>query len=199
MKKKVGLYGGTFNPVHFGHLNLAIELKEKQGLDEVWILPARLSPLRQQEKQVSAEHRFKMAELAFGEIPGFFIKNEELIREAPSYTIDTIRIFKNSYPEIAFFLLMGEDTLANLHKWKDWMEILQSVHLLIGTRNSQKNNTQFSDEFANAIKQACIVTSRMEISASNLRERLANKRYCGHLCPSKVLDYIYENQLYFEP
>ncbi len=188
-----GLFGGTFDPIHFGHLNLAIELKEKANLSEVWMVPANVSPFRAQELLVAAEKRLKMVELAVQEIPGFRVLDLEVKRSGPSYTIDTIKEILATGEDIA--LILGEDALAGFDRWKEHEEIARLVPLLVGSRQSSQRAT-YSTEVEAAIKKGTIHTSLMEISATVLRQRLKKKLYCGHLIPPKVLDYIYENQLY---
>ncbi|MFZ0566290.1 MAG: nicotinate (nicotinamide) nucleotide adenylyltransferase [Chlamydiales bacterium] len=201
--KKIGLYGGTFNPVHFGHINLAIELKEKKKLDEVWVIPAHLSPFSKEEPITSASHRFMMAKEAFSEIPNFKVLDIEIQRPAPSYTIDTVKeILEKDRGNSAFFLLMGDDTFLGLSDWKGSLEIVQHLSLLIGSRSGidikeKLLNLTLPEPMIAAIEEGIIKTSRIEISATVIRHRLKRKLYCGHLIPAKVLDYIYENQLYF--
>lgn len=192
-----GLYGGTFNPIHFGHLNLAIELKEKCNLDEVWVVPAHLSPLRMDEPFTPADHRKKMVELAIADIPGFRLLDLELRRPGPSFTIDTLKELLPKAGEIA--LLLADDALPDFHRWKDPEGIVRLVPLLIGSRLQElpKDGYRFSSEVARAVEKGRVTTSRMEISATVIRERIKKKLYCGHLLPPKVLDYIYENQLYY--
>src|SRR5262249_44608705 len=107
-KKKIGLLGGTFDPFHFGHLNLAIEMKEKQGLDQVWFCPARLSPFKLQEQATDGQHRLKMIQLAIEGLPFFQALDLELLREGPSYTIDTILELQRREGEgVQFYLILG--------------------------------------------------------------------------------------------
>lgn len=200
-KKRVGLYGGTFNPIHFGHLNLAITLKEKQDLSEIWFIPTHVTPLRAQTPSLSPHHRLKMLELALEEIPGFEICEEELNRPPPSYTVDTVKEILKKYPSFDFFLLFGEDSLLRFREWKDPLEIVKLVPLFIGSRRNielvkRLPSLGFREEIGAAIRKGMVETPQIEISATQTRERLKKRLYCGHLMPAKVLDYIYENQLY---
>ncbi len=188
-----GLFGGTFNPIHFGHINLAIELKEKANLSEIWMVPAHISPFRTQEPLVVAEKRLTMVELAVQEIPGFRVLDLEVKRSGPSYTIDTIKEILSTGEEIV--LILGEDALTGFDRWKEYEEIIRQVPLVVGSRQGSQRAT-FPPEVESAIKKGTTPTSLMEISATALRQRLKKRLYCGHLMPSKVLDYIYENQLY---
>jgi nicotinate-nucleotide adenylyltransferase len=198
---KTGLLGGTFNPVHFGHINLAIELMEKNKLDEIWFIPTLISPLRSHEELVSSDHRKRMLELAVQGIPGFDISTIELDRSPPSYTIDTVKNVMADYPCRNFFMLFGEDTLIRFQEWKDPLEIVRRIPLLIGSRLHSHLLKRLpamglTEEIASAIEKGIMVTKQLEISATEIRDRLKRKLYCGHFLPGKVLDYIYENQLY---
>lgn len=204
VKKRIGLFGGTFNPIHFGHINLALELKERRELDEVWFIPARLSPLRPQEEAPSPDHRLKMVQLALEDLSGFKVCSLELDRPPPSYTIDTVKEIISLYPQETFYLLLGEDTLLRFREWKDPLEIIQHLPLLIASRHhSNLLKSLFtlglSNEMISAIREGMVPTRQLEISATEIRERIKKKLYCNHLLHGKVLDYIYANQLYFNP
>jgi nicotinate-nucleotide adenylyltransferase len=201
MTKCIGLFGGTFNPLHVGHLNLALELREKKELDEVWFIPSLLSPFRQHESLLSSDHRLKILEIALQDIPFFKICNLELMRPAPSYTIDTIKQIKKLYPKEQFSLLFGEDSLMRFREWKEPLEIVRHVPLHIGSRHhsdllKRLPTLGLNEEIAAAIRKGLIPTRQMEISSTWVRERLKKRLFCAHLLPGKVLDYISENQLY---
>lgn len=196
----IGFYGGTFDPVHFGHLNLAIELMEAHRLSEVWFCPAEISPHRLNQKPISATHRLKMLELAIEDIPQFKLIDIESRRKGPSYTIDTLRDLteqekkKPSPQQIA--LLLGEDSLARFSQWRESEKIVEMVPLYIGSRSGDVKSWEGSFAIQKAIKKGLTRTKVMDISATEIRKRLARHLYCGHLLPAKVLDYIIENQLY---
>jgi len=199
----IGIFGGTFNPIHFGHLNLAIELKEKHSLTEVWVVPAQISPFRQDEPLISSHHRMQMVKRAIEGIPGFKLQDFEVKREGPSFTIDTIKYIFKHYPG-QYRLLLGEDSLLGFRDWKNASEIVDLIPLAIGCRRDVQLSLQLTKlglekKIESAIREGLTETTLMEISATMVRERLKNSLYCGHLIPSKVLDYIYENQLYFHP
>ena len=204
MKKSViGIYGGTFDPIHFGHLNLAVELMEKGGLDEVWFCPANLSPYKMEGSQVSAEHRVNMVEFAIGDIPQFKLLDMEVNRKGPSYTIDTIETLlalenQQENPR-EFRLLLGDDNIAGFFHWHRIEELVRLIPILIGCRHSIRHRLehQGSTTVYNAVTNGLVETSMMDISSTAIRERVGKNLYCGHLLPAKVLDYIYKNRLYF--
>lgn len=202
MHKKIGLLGGTFDPIHFGHINLAIELKEKRQLDEVWFIPAHVNPHKTDSMPASAEHRKNMLQLAIQGCPGFLINEIEMHRSPPSYTIDTIRALLaddvNTPQQRQYYLLMGEDALCNFAQWHQPEEIVRLVPLLIGSRFLEHPCDQLSDQplIREAVKKGWTKTHMMDISGTELRLRIAQGGYCGHLLPVSVLAYIRENQLY---
>lgn len=199
-KKKIGLYGGTFDPIHFGHLNLAIELKEKNNLDEVWFIPAALNPHKINVQTTSLEHRKAMIELSLQDISNFKVKNLEAER-SPSYTIDTLRFLLTNPERIAshqFFLLLGEDAIPGFFHWHQPEEIVKLVPLLIGSRSQESLKVDGKENplIMDAIRKGIVSTRVMDISATELRQRLKKRLYCGHLIPSEALKYIHEKKLY---
>lgn len=197
--KKLGFFGGTFDPIHFGHLNLAIQIQEAHQLDEVFFCPTSLSPHKLQEQPaVSKEHRLAMTHLAIAPIKSFTLIDWELDQEGPSYTIDTIHELKKKYPDDQIHLILGEDSLKGLSSWKEAETLLKLAPPLIGTRSIGKkwNLSAFSREVKEKILQGCTPIAVMDISSTVIRSRLLEEKYCGHLIPFKVLDYIYQNELY---
>ncbi len=194
--KKIGLYGGTFNPVHCGHLNLAFELMEKGGLDEVWWVPTYRSPLRMDDILAEPRLRYKMVELAVEEIPQFKVLDTEINMLQPAYTIDTVKEILEKHRDKQFYLLLADETIHSLMEWKDPLELVKLVPLLIGRRAGGKL-PHFPEEIEAAIKKGMLETSMLDISATKVRERIRKRLYTAHLIPTKVLDFIYVNQLYF--
>jgi nicotinate-nucleotide adenylyltransferase len=201
MAKRIGLYGGTFDPIHYGHINLALEIKEKCNLSEVWFIPASVSPLRKNES-VSSMHRYRMVSLGIESIIDFYTRQDEILREGISYTIDTVRSLLSLYPSDSFFLLLGEDVLFEFPLWREHQELIKLIPILIGCRHGSElkkkiSTLSFNPLLKEAILGGLVESDLMDISATRVRERLKKRLYCGHLVPPKVLDYIYENQLYF--
>ena len=186
-KKKLGFFGGTFDPIHFGHLNLALSLGEKKGLDQIFFSPAYLSPGKQTDQPIaSGKTRKEMVELALEGVPNCSCLDWELSSEGPSYTIEVVRYLVASYPEDSIYLILGEDALHGLSEWKEVDELLTLATPLIGGRPG--NDTKLKGK-----KEEIPI---MEISSTQIRQRMAEKKYCGHLVPTKVLDYIHTNRLY---
>ena len=202
--KKIGLYGGTFDPIHLGHMNLASELMKKKGLDEVWFIPAKINPHKSHLHVTSFEHRVRMLQLALQEIPQFKINQIEKDLPSPSYTIHTLQaIFdeakKKNY-EHEYYLLLGEDVIPSFPQWYRAGEIIKLIPLLIGTREGSLSLKEDKSEDFLAIKRAIeegmVATSIMDISSVNVRDRISSHLCCDHLVPIKVLDYALKNQLY---
>lgn len=193
--KKIGFFGGTFDPIHFGHINLALYMLETQGLDEIFVCPARFSPHKEDELPVAKEHRREMVRLAIEPLSRFKLIDLELDRAGPSYTIDTLRMLKTLFKNYEFRLILGEDVLHGLSRWKDVEEVLSLAPPLVGARPSQVSILNSS--IKNLISEGVVPAPIMEISSTDIRQRLKKGLFCGHLLPSKVLDYIYQNHVYY--
>jgi len=180
--KKIGVFGGTFDPVHFGHLNLAINIMEECVLDEVLFVPASVSPFKEDSPpKALAEHRKEMLRLAIGPIKQFQVLDWELKSGGPVFTIDTVRKLAKD-PSLQLHLILGEDHLASLHRWKEAEELVRLAPPLIGARGKSGEKT--------------IKIPSFDISSTQVRDRLSQKKYCGHLVPAAVLEYINKNKLY---
>lgn len=203
MPERIGLYGGTFNPIHCGHINLAVEMLEKHSLDKIYFSPAALSPFKKDCEPIASHHRLAMLKLAIEDISEFSIIENELQRPPPSFTIDTIEELlaaDNNKPadeQPQYFLILGEDALDGLHKWHRVEDIIAKVQLLIGARSCKEYLKCENLELQKAIENGMTITRLFDISSSEIRQRIQQKRICNHLLPRKVLDYIYRNRLYF--
>lgn len=168
--KKIGFFGGSFDPVHFGHLALAIYVLEMHHLDQILFCPAACSPFKEATPpRASGEQRLQMLELALHGIHEFQAIDNEVKRGGISYTIDTLRELKRS--DIQLRLILSEDTAKTLDKWKNAKDIVQIAPPLIGP------NT-------------------FPISSTEIRNRIKKNLYCGHLVPQRTLEYIKDSSLY---
>lgn len=203
VSKQIGILGGSFNPVHLGHLNLAIEILEAHKLDEIWFCPAATNPHKNHLPPIGSQHRLNMLHLATEHEPRFVVSNIEIHRSGLSYTIDTIHellaMQKDQENLVSFSLILGEDSAREFHNWHMPEEIVDLVPLLIGTRFDQEEKQPFqgSSKVIKAIKKGLTPIRNMEISSTDVRKRLLNKKYCYHLVPGKVMDYIDANHLYY--
>jgi nicotinate-nucleotide adenylyltransferase len=195
--KKIGFFGGTFDPIHFGHINLAIQLFEKHRLDEVLFCPAARSPFKEDRPPgASPGDRMAMAELAIADIGAFRICKIELERPGLSYTVDTLRALKERFdPAVHWYILLSGDTLAGFHRWKESEEIVRLATPIVGSRGGAQQKIPRSP-VRDALRKGLTETDQFEVSSTQIRDRLKKKLYCGHLLPAKVLDYIEKNNLY---
>jgi len=200
--KKIGLFGGSFDPVHFGHLHLALEMLEKHGLDQVIFAPANISPFKKQAPpHTGASDRLEMVRLAIEPVRHFSLVRWEIEREGPSYTIDTV---KKMYEEAdqkgeawKLHLILGEDALEGLPKWKDAEALVRLAPPLTGSRTGSAHSfSGYSKEMAAIVEEGITKIPILEISSTAIRDRLKKKMFCGHLVPGLVLDYIYSHSLY---
>lgn len=191
---KRGFLGGTFDPIHNGHLHLALEMCERYALDEVIFCPAGCSPHKENTPpSASKEHRAHMVELAIMQIPQFSLCRIEVEKEGPTYTIDTLREIKENNLRDVFHLIFAQDILPKFDEWKEVEALVALAPPLVGSRSCKLSF--FLPEISKQLEIAQIPL--MDISGTDLRERLRKRLYCRHLIPSNVLDYIYDNKLYF--
>ncbi|MBS0620026.1 MAG: nicotinate-nicotinamide nucleotide adenylyltransferase [Verrucomicrobia bacterium] len=177
-KKKIGVFGGSFDPIHNGHIHLALSLKELVGLDEVLFVPTTLSPFKSSKPPVaSAADRLEMVRQAIAPIGGFSVLDWEIRGPGPTYTIDTIRRLQEE-GRGELHLLMGDDLLPRLNEWKESAALQVLAPPLVGSRTGP------------------LQIPLLDISSTRVRERLSKKYYCGHLVPQAVLDYIQAHGLY---
>lgn len=196
--KRIGVFGGSFDPIHFGHLYLALTLYEKHELDEVLFVPATHNPLKEPDL-TSSYHRLEMLKLALEPLPQFKIDTIELDRSGPSFTIDTLRaLHVREKGKSELFLLLGADALHYLHLWKDYDELFSLATPLVLCRNHKAfpELPELSEEVKKILHKGWTEAPLLEISATNIRKRLKDSHFCGHLMPAKVLDYIQLHQLY---
>lgn len=190
----VGFFGGTFDPIHFGHINLAIQLYEKHHLDEVLFCPAWRSPLKKDRKPVaSPEQRLAMLQLALEEIPQFHAASHEVDLGRVSYTVDTLHdLLAQSRKAIAFRLILSEESAAHLDQWKDAQTLIELAPPLIGMRSL----SSLEGKWADGLRSFCTETKLFDISSTEIRHRLKRNLYCGHLVPHGVLKLIKMNGIY---
>ncbi len=187
-KRKIGIFGGSFDPVHLGHMNLAISIKESCQLDEIVFVPAKVSPFKGGLPPLaSSEHRLAMVKIAIAPIEEFEVIDWELRQNTPSFTIDTVRKLSQD-PSTQLHLILGDDQVPSFHLWKEADELMHLSPLIIGTRSPVDGKGQFPGQWVNI--------PLFDVSSTGIRERLFQKKYCGHLLPSSVLDYIYQHHLY---
>lgn len=197
--KKYGIFGGSFNPIHYGHLMICEYIKEEMGLDKVIFIPTGNPPHK--EIEVSAEDRYEMVRLAISPNPDFEISDIETTRVKMSYTVDTIRELKKIYREEKLYFLIGLDSLFQLKTWKKIGDLSQEIEFVVALRPGYIDKEEINKEidflrenFGTKIN--LIKTPLYEISSTDLRDRIHEGKSLRYLIPKKVLDYIEESGFY---
>ena len=188
---KVGIFGGTFDPIHHGHLITAQSVREIRELDKIIFVPSFISPHKKNINASSPEHRLDMIKLAIEGVDFFDYSDYEINKGGVSFTIDTIREFKKIYDDIEF--IIGYDNIFKFHTWKDPDEIMKLAKVLVLKRKSSRPHP-FEDKY---VEQAIFVQTRgIEISATDIRMRVKKGLPIHFLVPEKVKEYIYNFNLY---
>lgn len=186
--KKVGIFGGTFNPPHNGHLLMANEVLQSLQLAEIWFMPNQIPPHKQRRDIISAEHRFNMLQLAVNGNDAFRVESIELERSGPSFTYDTICLLKERHPDIQFYFIIGADMIEYLPKWYK-IDLLQNLVQFVGVkRPNYKTTTQY-----NVLE---VDVPQFDVSSSFIRRRLKEGKNIRYLLPDSVIQYIKEHRLY---
>lgn len=199
---RLGIFGGSFNPVHLAHLIIADRFVEQVGLERCYFVPAAHPPLKPPGayQLAPARDRLAMVEAAIGGHPRFVLDTCEVERGGISYTIDTVAYFRQRFPEAELFLLIGADQVLEFHLWHRWRELLQLVRLCIAPRPSVPRG-----QFRRRLSQLQVATPillevpLLEISSSDIRQRLARGLSVRYLVPEAVWHYIHERGLYAAP
>ncbi len=188
---KVGIFGGTFDPIHHGHLITAQSVREIRDLDKIIFIPSFISPHKADVNSASPEHRMNMLKLAVEEVDFFEVSDYEIIKEGISYTIDTLKEFKKKYDKLEF--IIGYDNIFKFHTWKNPDEIMKTTKILVLKRKSSLPPPH-EDKY---VKSALFVETRgIEISATDIREKVKQGMPIHYLVPEKVKEYIYSFNLY---
>jgi len=200
--KRIGVFGGSFDPVHYGHLILAEQSREQANLDTVLFVPAFHSPLKNDRPHATDDQRVAMLELAISGHPNFATSRIELDRQQVSYTIDTLRQISTENPDSELFLLIGADSLSDFHRWKKPAEICALANLLVINRpHSRPADFDSLQELLHqdqidSIRKNQIESPLIEISSTDIRDRVAAGRTIRHLLPRAVEKYIETSRLY---
>jgi len=184
--RKIGIYGGTFDPIHHGHLILAREAREMLGLEKVVFVPAPVSPLKD-SPVASAAIRLSMLQAAIEGEVGFAVDDCELQRPPPSYTIDTIEEIRRREGDVEIYNLIGEDNVAALGKWHRFAELEKLVRFVVLDRTARGTNHPYA-----------AVHRRIDISATEIRKRVASGRSIRYFVPRAVEEIIRRQKLYRE-
>ena len=213
MAKRVGLFGGTFNPVHLGHLRGAEEIREVFHLDEIIFVPSSIPPHKLTEGVIEASHRLEMVRLAVSGNPYFSVSDVEISRPGKSYSIETIRYFRERRQD-AFFFILGSDAFSDIETWKEFQNLFLFCHFIVMTRpGSEKElslpralvpNFQYASEEKAWVHVSGYMLylkeiSFLDISSTKVRELIKKGRSVRYLISPEVDTYIQEHSLYRRP
>jgi len=188
--KAVGIFGGTFDPIHLGHLICSQFIFEKRQLDKIIFVPCKISPHKTNVISAESKHRLEMLKLAISDIPYFEHSDFELNNDGISYSIDTIKYFKKKYNNLE--LIIGEDNFLKLDTWKEPDKLIELSKIIVLKRQlsgkSKKNKYEKSVVYLNS--------PLIEISATEIRRKVQNNQPINFLVTEQVRQYIYSNNLY---
>jgi len=185
MARRTGLFGGSFDPVHFGHLILARDAMEQLSLDRMVFIPAAISPHKLDDPPAPADARLEMLRESVKGEPGFEVDDCELRREGPSFTVDTVRGYRERFPDDELFYFIGDDNIAKLHTWREIDTLRRLARFVVMSREGGA----VPDEFLR-------VHRRLELSSTEVRNRVARGLSIRYLLPESACDVIYRRGLY---
>ena len=197
---RIGIYGGTFAPVHNGHVKAAEEFFRQMELDLLYIIPAAVPPHKQLDANDDPRHRLKMCELAFGDMERVFVSDIEIMRKGPSYTVDTLRALAGE--DRRLFLLMGTDMMLTLDRWRESEEIFRLCYPIYMRRENDPiiegrivaKNKEYLAKYGKIVRR--VPMEFVDISSTEVRDRVRAGESIEDAVPAAVAHYIKENGLY---
>lgn len=192
---RVGIFGGTFDPPHVGHLVVAQDAVEALELDRLFWVPARRSPFREPGESTGADVRARMVERAIAGHPAFRLWEGELERPEPSFTVDTVEAFAASFPEAELFLLMGSDQWRSFHRWRDPGRIITRATVCVLGRETGGTDTPTGED---GFPMTPVPSRRIDVSSTEVRQRVREGRSIRYLVPDPVREEIDRHGLYVE-
>lgn len=193
MNKQVGLFFGSFNPIHIGHLIIANHLVEHSTMDELWLVVTPQNPFKEKQSLLDNHLRLEMVNLAVEQYPKLRASNIEFQLPQPNYTVNTLAYLEEKYPNVSFALIMGEDNLKSLHKWKNYEHILAHYPIYVYPRISEG---EFPETLTQHPQIKRVAAPIIELSATFIREEIKARRNVHPLLPEKVWQYIDKTGLY---
>ena len=189
--KKTGLFFGSFNPIHVGHLIIANHMVEHTDLDEVWFVISPHNPLKKKSTLLADHHRYAMVNLAVEDNRKLWASNIEFGLSQPSYTVHTLAFLEEKYPEKEFVLIMGGDNLASLHRWKNYEHILENYSIMVYPRPGEK-----LPELVNHKHVQVVEAPLMQISSSFIRKSIKAGKSVEYILSDRVFKYLSEMHFY---
>ena len=202
MKKRLGILGGTFDPIHIGHLEIAKSIYEQLHLEKIIFIPAYIAPHKVGQDFAPAMDRYIMTKLAIDPYPYFTVSDMELKRSGVSYTYDTLVELHKIYPEHEFFFIIGADSVTGLHTWHRYQEMFE-LTTFVGAERPGYDNSAIVQAVKNLGKRAeekimLLDTPENSISSTSIREKIRKGESLNGLVPQAVEAYILEHKLYLE-
>jgi len=200
--RKAGILGGTFDPIHTGHLIMAENAREEAGLEQVLFVPARKPPHKLDQSICDVKHRLEMVRLATQNNPFFEVSEIESARPEASYSVDTVKQLKKANPGTEFYFIIGGDSLLELHTWREPERLVQLCEFVVAIRPEDDlerikgSGLGLSSEAVEKLTRHVITSNPIGISASQIRNRVAQGRSIKYLVPAEVEQYIKEHNLY---
>lgn len=197
---RIGIYGGSFSPIHNGHIRALKAFLDQMQLDFVYVIPTYIPPHKAASGVIDSKHRLKMCELALGGLDGVVVSDIEIARGGTSYTVDTLRALYNENNRL--FLLMGTDMMLTLDTWRSPAEIFKLCYPVYMRRESDKDNdaliikkiSEYTEKYGKVVRR--IVADPIEISSTEIRKKLVRGEDVSEYLPECVVSYIKENRLY---
>nr|WP_298654926.1 nicotinate (nicotinamide) nucleotide adenylyltransferase [uncultured Flavobacterium sp.] len=190
---KIGLYFGTFNPIHIGHLIIANHMAEHSDLDQIWMVVTPHNPHKKKSTLLGDYHRLHMVHLATEDFPKIKPSDIEFKLAQPNYTVNTLAHLQEKFPKHEFSLIMGEDNLNSLHKWKNYEVILQNHEIYVYPR---VNSGEIDEQFVNHPKIQRVGAPVIELSSTFIRESIKKGKNVVPMLPNKVGEYVAHNNFY---
>ena len=191
--KKIGLFFGSFNPIHIGHLILANYILENSDMNELWFVVSPQNPFKEKKSLLKDHNRLDMVQLAVKNYPKMRASNVEFSLPTPSYTVDTLTYLKEKHPDFAFSLIMGEDNLGSLHKWKNHELLLEKYQIIVYPRifGEEKKADYLKHENIHQINAPII-----ELSATEIRNMIKEGKNTRPMLPPEVFEYLDGSSFY---
>lgn len=190
---RIAIMGGTFDPIHCGHLVSAEEVRDCKSFDKILFIPSARPPHKERPDITAPEHRYAMAVLATEDNPYFDVSRIEIDRKGPSYAIDTVRELKKNYNLGQIFWIIGVDLLIEFHIWKDYDKLLDACHFITTTRPNYDLDS-VPNELVDRVE--LFEVTDIDISSTQIRRKVRENQSIRYLVPRKIEEYIYKNNLY---
>lgn len=187
---KIGLYFGSFNPIHTGHLIIASFMAYHTDLDKVWLVVSPHNPLKASSSLLNEHHRFHLAEMAVQDEPRLRVSNIEFSLPRPSFTIDTLTYMTEKFPTQQFVVIMGSDSFQNIPRWKNYEQLLANYEIYIYNRPGHEVKETYGG------RVTVVDAPMLDISSSNIRKWIQEGKSVRYMVPETVWKYMAENNYY---